>query len=112
MTQKEIINIVEKYVKDACEADATGHDWWHIERVRQNAVLINKQENANEFIVTMIALLHDLYDHKFYEGNCEVKLLKIKDLMNTDMAKIIAQERHQFLEKFLQEFLDEWEGKK
>ncbi len=42
MTQKEIINIVEKYVKDACEADATGHDWWHIERVRQNAVLINK----------------------------------------------------------------------
>lgn len=89
MKQKEIINIVEKYVKDACEADATGHDWWHIQRVRKNAVLINKQENANEFIVTMTALLHDLYDHKFYQGNCEEKLLEtLKKLqVYDDMTK-------------------------
>lgn len=40
------------------------------------------------------------------------KLLKIKDLMNTDTAKIIAQERHKYLEAFLQEFLDEWNGEK
>lgn len=40
------------------------------------------------------------------------KLLKIKCLMNTDIAKIIAQERHKYLEDFLQEFLDEWDGKK
>ncbi len=40
------------------------------------------------------------------------KLLKIKDLMNTDTAKIIAQERHKYLEDFLQEFFDEWNGKK
>ena len=32
--------------------------------------------------------------------------------MNTDTAKIIAQERHKYLEDFLQEFFDEWNGEK
>ena len=40
------------------------------------------------------------------------KLLKLKDLMNTDTAKKIAKERHKYLENFLEEFLDEWNGKK
>lgn len=40
------------------------------------------------------------------------KLLKIKDLINTETAKEIAIERHKFLEEFLKEFLDEWNGVK
>lgn len=40
------------------------------------------------------------------------KLLKIKDLINTETAKEIAIERHKFLEDFLKEFLDEWNGVK
>lgn len=217
MKKQEIINKVESYVKEVCEEDCTGHDWWHIKRVCQNSMLINQQEKADEFLVTMIALLHDLYDHKFYKGNAEEKLiqtlqdlkvynhmekedienivyscvnlgfsanfssrkeislegkivqdadkldamgaigiarvftyggkngrviykpndnelvseeeykkvgsrtsishfydklLKLKDCMNTDTAKTIAQERHQYLEKFLQEFFREWNGEK
>ena len=40
------------------------------------------------------------------------KLLKIKNFMNTETAKEIAMERHNFLEYFLKEFLDEWNGSK
>ena len=43
----------------------------------------------------------------FYE-----KLLKLKDLMNTKMAKKLAQERHQFLELYLEQFEAEWEGRR
>lgn len=43
----------------------------------------------------------------FYE-----KLLKLKDLMNTNSAKIIAEKRHDYIEGFLKEFLEEWDGLK
>ena len=43
----------------------------------------------------------------FYE-----KLLKLKELMNTDYAKLLAKERHQFMEIYLQQFFKEWQGKK
>ncbi|MDD2515675.1 MAG: HD domain-containing protein [Candidatus Gracilibacteria bacterium] len=45
--------------------------------------------------------------HHFYS-----KLLKLKDNMNTGTAKIMANERHKFMELYLQEFFDEWNGKK
>lgn len=43
----------------------------------------------------------------FYE-----KLLLLKDLMNTETGKLIAEERHKFMELYLEQFLNEWEGKK
>jgi uncharacterized protein len=45
--------------------------------------------------------------HHFYS-----KLLKLKNNMNTETAKKMAEERHKFMELFLQEFFDEWNGKK
>ncbi len=217
MDKEEILNKIKTYVMEVCINDSTGHDWQHIQRVYNNAMLINKKEQADDFILTMIVLMHDLYDHKFYNGNIEEKLeetlkqmgvyeylskeeikniinscvnlgfssnivkrkelskegkiaqdadrldalgaigiartfayggktgkliydsnnngtvdereyqktgsktsishfydklLKIKDLMNTETAKEIAEERHKFVEVFLTEFLVEWNGEK
>lgn len=217
MNKDEIIQIIEKYVKELCKNESSGHDWWHIKRVYNNAMLINKKEKADEFIITVITLIHDVYDHKFYKGEISTKieellkelgvysylsnedieniihscvnlgfsanftgkkeiskegmivqdadrldsigaigiarvfayggkkgdliydpynnelvdeneyyksgsrtsishfydkLLKIKDMMNTETAKTIANERHKYLEEFLKQFFDEWNGKK
>lgn len=217
MNEDEIIEKVKSFVKEKCENEDSSHDWWHIQRVYRNGKLINKEENANSFIVEMITLLHDVYDHKFFDGDIEKKLeetlkelgvynyikesdiknityscanlgfssnmdvkielsiegkiaqdadrldgigaigigrtfaydgrkgkpmydpsdvalatseeykkhgsrttinhfydklLHIKDLMNTNTAKRIAEERHKFLEIFLDEFMKEWNGEK
>ena len=62
MNKEEIISVVKEYVKNECFNDSTGHDWWHIQRDYNNAMLINKKENADEFIITIIVLMHDLCD--------------------------------------------------
>ena len=54
-------------------ADAEkGHDWFHIERVYKNAIAINKAEKANDLVIQLAALLHDIADSKFNDGNEEI----------------------------------------
>lgn len=216
LDNNKIVEITKEYVKSKMQSENTGHDWYHIERVLNTARNINKEEKANEFVVDMIAILHDMCDWKIYNGderqglvhilkklrvydniekqdldnilNSIVNLgyhanivekkelslegkivqdadrldatgammimrtfiytntkgekiydpetgivevsaeeyektgsrtalghfvdkgLKIKDLMNTDSAKKIAEDRHEYLENFIKEFLDEWHG--
>jgi uncharacterized protein len=51
-------------------ADAEGgHDWFHIERVYKNAILISKTEEVDQTIVALGALLHDIADSKFHNGD-------------------------------------------
>ncbi len=64
MKKSQLIKVTEKFVKEALSKDGTGHDWWHIVRVRNNAKLICKTEKVDQFIVDLALLLHDVGDRK------------------------------------------------
>lgn len=217
MNTSDLINNTILFVKQKLENAEGGHDWFHIERVYKNALLIAKEENCDLQIVELGALLHDIADSKFHDGDESVgpkvaraflesqkvsenttnaviniienisfkggnfeqktnsieldivqdadrldaigaigiarafnyggfknralydpkiapkmnmsaeeykrsqaptlnhfyeKLLLLKDKMNTESAKKIAQQRHHFMENFLAQFYAEWEGEK
>lgn len=212
----EPINNAIQFVQQELQNAEGGHDWFHIERVWNNAKLIAKTENVDLEIVELGALLHDIADSKFNNGdetigpkkafdflitqnldstiidhvihiienvsfsggnqakrfnskeldvvqdadrldaigaigiartfnyggfknrtiyNPEIvpnlnmtkeeyqssdapsinhfyeKLLLLKDRMNTETGRKIAEQRHQFMEKYLEQFYGEWSGK-
>lgn len=72
MDSAELISKTEEYVRDELEGEGSGHDWWHIHRVRNTALKLAKEENANTLVVELAALLHDIADHKFHDGNEEI----------------------------------------
>lgn len=214
--KSDYIAQTEHHVRQLLEGEGSGHDWWHIYRVRNTALTLCKAEAADPFVVELSALLHDIADHKFHDGNTEIgprkagewlqrlgvdltiidhvkqiikdlsfkgadvatpmktmegkivqdadrldaigaigiarafaygghknrelynpeqaptrhtsfsaykndigptinhfyeKLMLLKDRMNTTSAKKIAEERHLFMEQYLQQFYTEWEGK-
>ena len=217
MINPDLISKTILFVKEKLENAEGGHDWFHIERVFKNSVLISKSEVCDTTVVKLGALLHDIADSKFHDGDEIVgpriareflesenvdeetimhvvhiienisykggnfekkfssieldvvqdadrldaigaigiartfnyggfknrtlydpkiapnssmtkeeykkndsptlnhfyeKLLLLKDKMNTETGKQIAQERHRYMEGFLAQFYAEWEGEK
>jgi uncharacterized protein len=72
MTEEEIINATVHFVKATLQGAEGGHDWFHIERVWKNANTIAKTENVNGLVVALAALLHDIADAKFNDGDEEI----------------------------------------
>lgn len=72
------INQTINFVKEKLDGAEAGHDWFHIERVWKNSKKIAETENCNLQVVELAALLHDIADPKFHNGD-EVLALKISD---------------------------------
>jgi uncharacterized protein len=91
---KQIIKKTKIFVKDYFQKDGTGHDWWHTKRVNDLALKIARNEGGNLFIVEMSALLHDIGDYKFFNGNEKQGEEVIANFLNslpltTDIINII-----------------------
>jgi uncharacterized protein len=69
---ESIIKNAAEFVKTILSGAEAGHDWSHIERVHRNALLILKEEmDTDAEIVELAALLHDIADAKFHNGDEE-----------------------------------------
>lgn len=69
MNAVSIVAATEEYVQKKLSGEGSGHDWWHVLRVWNNAKTIAQRENADLFVVDLAALLHDIGDHKFHNGD-------------------------------------------
>ena len=67
-----IIETTKKFVKQKLEKAEAGHDYWHILRVLKLSEKIAEQEGGNLLIVRLGALLHDIADAKFHQGDEQI----------------------------------------
>jgi len=88
------MSIIDKtivFVKEKLEKAEGGHDWFHIERVYKNALLIAQEEECNLLVVKLGALLHDIADSKFNDGDETVGPKVAKEFLekeNVDQSTI------------------------
>lgn len=83
MNSQNLIKETISFVKDKLKNAESGHDWFHIERVWKNSKKIAETENCNRLIVEMAALLHDIADSKFHNGNEEIGPETAMNYMNS-----------------------------
>lgn len=69
MEKQKLIETTISFVKETLKDAEGGHDWFHIERVYKNSLLIAKDENCDLRVVALGALLHDIADSKFNDGD-------------------------------------------
>jgi uncharacterized protein len=69
MENQKLIENTITFVKQKLENAEGGHDWFHIERVYKISILISKDETCDELVVKLGALLHDIADSKFHDGD-------------------------------------------
>jgi len=69
MNKEKIITHLLDFMKDEMKGNDAGHDWRHIYRVWNLSKTIWSEEKVDMFVVELWALLHDIADHKFYDGD-------------------------------------------
>jgi uncharacterized protein len=82
-----IENTIE-FVKEKLEGAEAGHDWFHIERVWKLSQKITEGENCNNEVVELGALLHDIADPKFHNGDETIALKVSREFLeNEDVSE-------------------------
>ncbi len=69
MTNSQLIELTKTFVKNSLKDAEGGHDYFHVLRVYNNAILIAEEESVNLLVVSLGALLHDIADSKFHDGD-------------------------------------------
>ena len=83
MNDAEIIEQTIAFVKETLKGAEGGHDWFHIQRVFNNTLLIAKDEPVDILVVSLAALLHDIADAKFHDGDETVGPRVAKEFMQS-----------------------------
>ncbi len=78
---KSIIENTVKFVKEKLEGAEAGHDWFHIERVWKLSKKIAATEKCTEEVVELAALLHDIADPKFHNGDETIALTVSREFL-------------------------------
>ena len=99
MNEDTIIAQTIAFVKKTLEGAEGGHDWFHIQRVYNNTLQIAKHEKVDALTVCLAALLHDIADAKFHDGDESVGPKKAKDFL---MTLAVNQERIDHVVKIIE----------
>lgn len=97
LTRKQQVQETEEYIRINFQNDSTGHDWWHIFRVRNMALKIAEKEGGKRFLIEMSALLHDLEDWKLNDDSNLSKTkkwlqsIRISEIHTSKILQIIEQ---------------------
>ncbi len=78
---KNHLTLTINFVKEKLEGAEAGHDWFHIERVWKLSKKIAEQEGGNLEVIELSALLHDIADPKFHNGDETLALKISKDFL-------------------------------
>jgi uncharacterized protein len=84
MSNENIVNKTILFVKKKLDNAEGGHDWFHIERVYKNALSIADNEVCDDTVVKLGALLHDIADSKFHDGDETVGPQIARDFLETN----------------------------
>jgi uncharacterized protein len=95
------IELVKRFVRERLSGYDSGHDWWHIVRVRDMALHIhNAEQKGNRTVIELGALLHDTGDSKFRKqgdpdsGTVISEFLGSLDLKNEQIIEVVRINRH------------------
>ena len=81
MNNSQLLESTVSFVKEELSGAEGGHDWFHIERVYKNALLISKTEKVDSLVVSLGALLHDIADSKFHQGDETIGPKKAREFL-------------------------------